>query len=49
MKWFNANKGSGFIKREEGQDLFVHFSSITMNGHVHNLVLKTESKTRQLV
>jgi CspA family cold shock protein len=33
IKWFNANKGYGFIKREEGQDLFVHFSSITMNGY----------------
>ena len=29
----NANKGYGFIKREEGQDLFVHFSSINMNGY----------------
>ncbi len=33
VKWFNANKGYGFIKREEGQDLFVHFSSINMNGY----------------
>ena len=33
MKWFNANKGYGFIKREEGQDLFVHFSSINMQGY----------------
>ena len=33
MKWFNANKGYGFIKREEGQDLFVHFSSINMKGY----------------
>ena len=33
VKWFNANKGYGFIKREEGQDLFVHFSSINMQGY----------------
>ena len=33
VKWFNANKGVGFIKREEGQDLFVHFSSINMQGY----------------
>jgi CspA family cold shock protein len=33
VKWFNANKGYGFIKREEGQDLFVHYSSINMAGY----------------
>jgi CspA family cold shock protein len=33
VKWFNANKGYGFIKREEGQDLFVHYSSINMKGY----------------
>jgi len=33
VKWFNANKGYGFIKGEEGQDLFVHYSSITMQGY----------------
>ena len=32
VKWFDARKGYGFIKQEEGQDLFVHFSSINMDG-----------------
>jgi len=33
VKWFNAKKGYGFIKQEEGQDLFVHYSSIDMSGY----------------
>lgn len=33
VKWFNATKGFGFIGREEGEDVFVHFSSITMEGY----------------
>jgi CspA family cold shock protein len=32
VKWFNEKKGFGFISREGGPDLFVHFSSITGNG-----------------
>jgi CspA family cold shock protein len=32
VKWFNEKKGFGFIKQEEGQDLFVHYSSINMPG-----------------
>lgn len=32
VKWFNEKKGYGFIKQEEGQDLFVHYSSINMSG-----------------
>lgn len=33
VKWFNATKGFGFIGREGGEDVFVHFSSIQMQGY----------------
>lgn len=32
VKWFNNTKGYGFISDSEGQDVFVHFSGISMNG-----------------
>lgn len=32
VKWFSEKKGYGFIEQENGQDLFVHFSSINMPG-----------------
>ncbi|MDG4657178.1 cold-shock protein CspD [Ectobacillus antri] len=33
VKWFNAEKGFGFIEREEGDDVFVHFSAIQQDGY----------------
>jgi CspA family cold shock protein len=33
VKWFNAGKGFGFIQRENGEDVFVHFSAIEASGY----------------
>jgi CspA family cold shock protein len=33
VKWFNNSKGYGFIKRESGEDVFVHFRAIAGDGY----------------
>ncbi len=33
VKWFNGAKGYGFISRAQGEDVFVHFKSLSMEGY----------------
>jgi CspA family cold shock protein len=33
VKWFNAEKGYGFVQQDEGPDVFVHYSQIQVDGY----------------
>jgi len=51
VKWFNNKKGYGFINEENGRDIFVHFSSIEMDGYKtlsegDNVAFEIEESTR---
>ena len=37
VKWFNVEKGFGFISADDGQEIFVHFSNIKEHGHSKDL------------
>ncbi len=51
VKWFNNKKGYGFINEEGGRDIFVHFSSIEMDGYKtlnegEQVIFEIEESTR---
>lgn len=47
VKWFNEEKGFGFIAREGGEDVFVHYTAINMEGR--RTLLEGQSVTFEVV
>ena len=45
VKWFNAEKGYGFIEGQDGKDVFVHFSAIEQDGFKTLDVYKRQTET----
>ncbi len=48
VKWFDANKGVGFIQSEEGTDVFVHYTGIATNGSGFKTLQADQSVTFEL-
>ena len=47
VKWFNSEKGFGFIERENGNDVFVHFSATLEEGQVVNFEVEEGARGPQ--